>query len=145
MRDVLERRSAGPVTTTTITAAVAAVPVVVVMLPTQLVVMDGGLHLSSSVALRGMLAGAWPGLLEWRPGLPPNLLVELALAATSGVVDGDVVVRATVVLALVGFAAGAIALVRAAGAPTWTVLLLLPVQMSASLRRSGLRVFDHPN
>ncbi|MEJ2862469.1 hypothetical protein [Actinomycetospora flava] len=116
-----------------VTAAVAAVPVVVVLLPAQLVVMDGGLHLSSSVALRGMLAGRWPDLLVWHPGLPPNLLVELLLGATSGVLDADVVVRGTVVLALVGFAAGAVALVRAAGAPTWTALLLLPVQMSASL------------
>src|SRR4051794_35156163 len=94
------RRSREVVATVAV-ALVAAVPVVVVLLPAQLVVMDGGLHLSSSVALRGMLAGRWPELLTSRPGLPPNLLVELLLAGTSGVLDGDVVVRGTVVLALV--------------------------------------------
>ncbi|GAA4903481.1 hypothetical protein EV188_10419 [Actinomycetospora succinea] len=126
-------RGRGAVATSVITAAVAAVPVVVVLLPAQLVVMDGGLHLSSSVALRGMLGGQWPDLLVWRPGLPPNLLVELLLGATSGVLDADVVVRGAVVLALVGFAVAAVVVVHAAGAPTWTALLLLPVQMSASL------------
>ena len=117
--------------TSLVVALVAAVPVVVVLLPVQLVVMDGGLHLSSSVAFRSLVAGQWPELLSWRPGLPPNLTVELLLAGVTDHVDPDIAIRAVVVLGLVGFAVAAVVLVRAAGAPTWTALLVLPLQMNA--------------
>ncbi|MHC1562732.1 hypothetical protein ACR9E3_27530 [Actinomycetospora sp. C-140] len=125
------RRRPWSVAWSAVVAVVAAVPVVAVLLPAQLVVMDGGLHLSSSVALRSTVTGRWPELLSWRPGLPPNLTVELLMAALSGLVDPDVAVRAVVVLALVGFAVAAVVLVRAAGAPPWTALLVLPMQMNA--------------
>lgn len=108
---------------------VAAIPVSLVLLVPQLVVQDGGLHLASAAAMEGLLVGRWPDLLVARPGLHPNLLVELLLLALVQVLDGNWALRVVVVLALVGFAAAGRAIARASGAPIWAALLFLPFAM----------------
>jgi hypothetical protein len=71
--------------------------------------------------------------VQWRVVLAPNLTVEAALAALINVVDPNTALRLMVLAALLGFAVAAVLLVRAAGAPTWTAVLLLPVQTNTTV------------
>lgn len=112
---------------------VTAVPVVVLLLPRQLVLMDGGLHLASATAVRGVLTGRWPDLVEWRPVLAPNLVVEAVIAVLSGVLDADTTIRILAVAVVVGASAAALALARAAGAPVWAATLMLPFAANVAL------------
>lgn len=45
---------------------------------------DGGLHLASTEALRGLVEGRRMGLVEWQAVLAPNLTVEAVLATLIG-------------------------------------------------------------
>lgn len=111
----------------------AAVPVVVVLFVPQLVLQDGGLHLASASAFEGLLSGRWPELLSWRPGLPPNLLVELLLLGLLQLVDPNWALRIVTVLALGGFAAAGAVLARVVRAPMGSAILLLPFAMNFPL------------
>jgi hypothetical protein len=109
---------------------VAFVPVAMIVLVPQLVVQDGGLHLSSAAAVGGLLGGQWSDLLTWRPGLPPNLTVELLFAGLTRIMDPNWALKLVVVVALLGFAAAAAALARAVGSPPHYAVLLLPFAMN---------------
>ncbi|WP_018331562.1 hypothetical protein [Actinomycetospora chiangmaiensis] len=114
-------------------AAVTAVVVAGLAIPRQLVLMDGGLHLSSATALRGLVDGRWGDLLTWRPVLAPNLTVEALALVLTPVLDGDVVVRGLAVVVVLGFSGAVLLLARAAGAPWWSATLALPFAANVSL------------
>jgi len=104
---------------------VAAAPVVAVLLLPELVLQDGGLHLSSATTLGQVFTGEYGGIIEWRPGVPPNLTVELVLLGLLHVLDAGLALKVLVCALLIGFAMAARSLVVAAGAPApWAVLLL---------------------
>src|SRR4051812_5390726 len=91
----------------------AAVPVIVILAMPRIVVQDGGLHMSSAMALRGLIEGWFPSLLDWRPILTPNMTVEAVLAALSTVFSADVSMRIVLIVGLIGYAAAVAALMRA--------------------------------
>lgn len=114
-------------------AAVTAVVVGVLCAPRQLVLMDGGLHLSSAAAVRGLAAGRWTDLLTWKVVVAPNLLVEVLTFGLATWLDGDVVVRGVAILLVLGFSAAVLGLARAVGAPLWTATLALPFAANVAL------------
>ncbi|GAB91324.1 hypothetical protein [Gordonia rhizosphera] len=115
---------------TTIFWMIAMIPVIVVLIPNNLVLQDGGLHIDSSTALRGLINGWFPNLLEWQ-SLSPNTTVEALLALLTSYLSADVSLRLVAVLGLFGFAWGVVALMRAIGRPVVVGVVLLPFQMSS--------------
>lgn len=109
--------------------SVALVPVAFVLLLPALVLQDGGLHLSSAAVLEGLLTGRWTELIDPRPGLPPNLLVELLMLGLIQFLDPNWALRVVVVLALLAFAAAGQMFVRSVGAPVVAAMLFLPFAM----------------
>lgn len=95
------------------------------MLP-RLVVQDGGLHLTAATALGQLRSGDFAASIEFRPGLPPNTVLELVLLGLLQVFSAGVALKIVVAALLVGFALAARSLVTAAGAPAPGAVLLLP-------------------
>ncbi len=120
--------------------ALAAIPVVAILRLPALASQDGGLHLASAVAVDGLLAGRWPGLLEWKAILSPNLTIELVLVALLKLFSPDAALRITVGAALILFAVAVAALTRAAGGSMLLGVLFLPFQASYLLN-AGLLGF----
>jgi hypothetical protein len=110
--------------------AIAAVPVVVVLAVPQLVLEDGGLHLSNATALRGLIHGWWPDLLTWRAALNPNTTGELSLLGLTSFLGPDAALRIATIMGMLGYAGAVAMLVRALKLPLFTGLLLLPLEMS---------------
>jgi hypothetical protein len=109
--------------------AIACVPIAVVLTTPHFVVQDGGLHLSSAVALRGLIGDWFPSLLGWRPVLSPNMTVEAVLAGLTSIVSADVALKLVVVIGLIGYAVAIAALMRAAGLPLYLGIPLLAFEM----------------
>jgi hypothetical protein len=106
----------------------AAIPVAVTLFLPALVITDGGLHLESAVALNGLVDGRWTGLVNWTGTVPPNLLVEVALAVLIRIMDPEWALRLVACVLLLGFAAGARAVVKALKAPAAAGILFLPFE-----------------
>lgn len=105
--------------------AAALAPALFVLTLPAVPLQDGGLHLSSATALQQVAGGEFPTVLQWRPGLPPNLTVEIVLAGLLSVVPPGPALKAVVVAVLVLFALGARSVVSAAGvAGPWAILVL---------------------
>lgn len=105
---------------------VAAAPCIAVLALPELVVQDGGLHLSSATALGELFAGDFRDVIEVRAVVPPNLTVEVLLLGLLHVMGPGWALKLVVVAVLAGFAAAARYLVVAAGASGPWALLLLP-------------------
>jgi hypothetical protein len=114
------------------------VPVLAVLTVHPLVLQDGGLHLSNAVAWRGLVNGWWPGLLEWRTLLAPNMTVELALLGLTHLLSGDAAVRIVVAIGLVGYAAAVAVLMRVLRLSLWLGIPLLAFQMNFLLMMGSL-------
>lgn len=104
---------------------VALAPVLAVLAVPIPVLDDAGLHLASADALQYTLTGEFADVLTSRPGLPPNLTVELIFVGLLQMLPPVWAVKVVVAGILGGFAYAARRLVVAAGAPgPWAVLLL---------------------
>lgn len=104
---------------------VALAPVLAIVVLPRLVVQDGGLHLTAATALGQLWSGDFAGSIEFRPGLPPNTVLELVLLGLLQIFSAGVALKIVVAALLLGFALAARSLVTAAGAPApWAVLLL---------------------
>ncbi|MDT7580884.1 MAG: hypothetical protein QOK35_2148, partial [Pseudonocardiales bacterium] len=104
---------------------VALAPVLAVLAVPIQVLDDAGLHLASADALQYTLTGEFADVLTWRPGLPPNLTVELIFLGLLQLLSPIWALKVVVAGLLGGFAYAARRLVVAAGAPgPWAVLLL---------------------
>jgi hypothetical protein len=105
----------------------AALTPMVAMLAIPIPVLDDvGLHLASASALGYQMDGEFADVLSWRPGLPPNLTVELALRALLWVLPPVWAAKTLVAAVLIGFAWAARRLVVAAGVAAPWALALLP-------------------
>lgn len=108
---------------------IAVIPFIVLVTTPHIVVEDGGLHLSNAVALRGLVDGWFPSLITWRPVLSPNITVEIALAALTAVVSGDVALKVVIGIGLIGYAIAVAVLMRAVHRPVYFGIPLLAFEM----------------
>ena len=105
---------------------VALAPVLAVLTVPILVLEDGGLHLTSASSLEYLLTGRFSDVLAWRPGVPPNLTVEIVLLGLLQVLPPIWALKVVVAAVLVGFALAARRLVVAGGATAAWATVLLP-------------------
>lgn len=125
---------------TVVYCMLSVIPVLAVLRLPAFASQDGGLHLASAVAVNGLLEGRWPGLLEWKATVSPNLTVELVLAALLKLFSPDAALRITIVTAMIFFAVAVAALTRAAGGSILLAALFLPFQANYLLN-AGLLGF----
>ena len=95
----------------------------------HIVVEDGGLHLSNAMAFRGLIGGWFPSMVSWRPVLAPNMTVEIALAALTTVMSGDLALKVVIAVGLLGYAFAVAALMRATRLAVYFGIPLLAFEM----------------
>ncbi|HKR52683.1 MAG TPA: hypothetical protein VJT72_24505 [Pseudonocardiaceae bacterium] len=125
---------------TIVYCTLSAIPILAILCLPAFASQDGGLHLASAAAVDGLFEGRWPGLLEWKATVSPNLTIELVLVALLKLFSADMALRITVIAAMIFFAVAVAALVRSAGGSMLLAVLFLPFQANYLLN-AGLLGF----
>lgn len=123
-----------------LTAAVAAILVTILpfLIVDHLPLVDLPNHIARLV-IRSELGGDGPlaRFYEWRWVIIPNLAIDLLSYPSQGLIDPQVFVTISLVLAVIGTYCGAIAVDRALNGPAWGMSLLVGVFMFHGALRAG--------